>query len=179
MAAVSVLAVCVLAAHASGADTRIAPGVAIGDVKIGMTFTQTKKVLGKPQTVNARRQLAGHRGYIEYGWNYSSVWVGFLNTKGVLHSVLIGTSLAREKTKAGIGVGTQVERLRDLPRMTCFTGTAWVGHPYFDPQEQQGPHCVLARADQRRTIFVLKCIEPVNFGCRKYPVERVIVRTSF
>ena len=114
---------CVLAAHASAADARIIPGFAIADVKIGMTLAQTKKILGKPQTLNARRQLAGHRRFIEYGWNFSSVWVGFVNTNGVLHSVLIGTSLAREKTKEGIGVGTPVKRLRGFPRMTCFTGT--------------------------------------------------------
>jgi hypothetical protein len=164
---------------ASAASATILPGVGLAHVQIGMTLAQTKKVLGKPQTVNARRQLAGHRGYIEYGWNYSSVWVGFVNTKGVLHSVLIGTTLAREKTKTGIGVGTQIEDLRGLPRMTCFSGTAWVGHPYFDPQQQEGPHCVLAGADQRRTIFVLKCIEPKSLGCHRYPVKRVIVRTSF
>jgi len=170
---------CVLAAHASAADARIIPGFAIADVKIGMTLAQTKKILGKPQTLNARRQLAGHRRFIEYGWNFSSVWVGFVNTNGVLHSVLIGTSLAREKTKEGIGVGTPVKRLRGFPRMTCFTGTAWVGHPYFNPQQQQGPHCVLAGADRRRTIFVLKCIAPQDFGCGTYVIERVIVRTSF
>lgn len=48
-----------------------------------------------------------------------------MSTKGVLHSVLVGTTLTREKTTSGLGVGTPVERLRGLQRMSCFTGTAW------------------------------------------------------
>lgn len=174
-----IAASCVALGATSAANGTIQPGVGLAHTKLGMTLAQTKKVLGKPQTVNARLQLAGHRRYIEYGWNYSSTWVGFMPTKRVLRSVLIGTTLAREKTSAGLGVGTEVERLRGLPRMSCFTGTAWIAHPYFAPQQEQFPHCVLAGTDQRRTIFVLRCVEPVNLGCHKYFVKQVIVRSNF
>ena len=169
----------VLAAPAAGSKVTIFPGVGIGKVRLGMTFTQVQKALGPPQTVNARKQLSRNRGYIEYGWNFSTFWVGFVNTKGVLHAALIGTDLRRERTRSGIGVGSPVARVTAIPRVRCFLGTAWVNHPYFDPEPRQGSHCVLRAAEGRSTIFVLKCVGALDYGCRGYAVVKMIVRTSF
>jgi hypothetical protein len=164
---------------ASGVELTIYPGVGIGKVRLGMTLTQAKNVLGKPQTVNKRAQLPGNRGFIEYGWNFSTIWVGFVNTKGVLHAVLVGTDAVAQRTTSGIGVGTHIARVRAQPRARCYVGTEWLNHPYFDPEQRLGSHCVLAGAGGRSTVFVLKCIGPRDYGCRDYTVDKVFVRTSF
>jgi hypothetical protein len=169
----------VVATHASATESTIVPGVGIGKVKLGMTLTQVKKGLGTPQTVNNRAQLPGGRGYIEYGWNFSTIWVGFENTNGVLHAVLVGTDNVAQKTKAGIGVGTRIARVIAEPRARCYVGTEWLNHPYFDPEQRLGSHCVLAGGGGRSTVFVLKCIHPRGYGCRDYTVDKVFVRTSF
>ncbi len=95
----------------SAIETTLMPGVGIGKVKLGMTLVQVKKALGPPQRVNKRAQLAG-RGYVEYGWDFSTLWVGFVNTKGVLHAVLVGTDLRSQGTFKGAGIGTVRETLR-------------------------------------------------------------------
>jgi hypothetical protein len=174
------LLVGVVAAPASATESTIVPGVGIGKVKLGMTLTQVKKALGTPQTINARKQLAGGRGYIEYGWNYSTIWVGFVNTKGsVLHAVLIGTDVVAQRTKSGIGVSTHIARVLAQPRARCYVGTDWLNHPYFDPERRLGSHCVIAGAGGRSTVFVLNCIHPRGYGCRDYTVHLLFVRTSF
>ncbi len=169
----------VVAAPASATESTIIPGVGIGEVRLGMTLTQVKKVLGTPQTVDKRARLSGQRGYIEYGWNFSTIWVGFVNTNGVLHAVLVGTDAVAQKTKSGIGVGTRVARVMGQLRARCYLGTEWLNHPYFDPEQRLGSHCVLGSAGGRSTVFVLKCIGPRGYGCRDYTVRQLFVRTSF
>jgi hypothetical protein len=168
-----------MAGGASATELTIVPGVGIGRVKLGMTLARAKKALGKPQTVNLRKQVSGHRGYIEYGWNFSTMWVGFINTKSVLHAALIGTDLVKEKTKSGVGVGTRIAHVRALPGVRCYLGTTWLNHPYFDPELRLGSHCILGNAEGRSTIFVLKCVGPVGYGCRDYTVLKVIIRAAF
>jgi hypothetical protein len=163
---------------APAVESTIYPGVGIGKVKLGMTLAQVKNGLGTPQTVNKRAQLSGGRGYIEYGWNFSTIWVGFVNTKGVLHAALVGTDAFAQKTKSGVGVGTPIARVMAQPRARCYVGTEWLSHPYFDPEQRLGSHCVLAGNGGRSTVLVLKCIHPHGYGCRNYTVDKVFVRTS-
>jgi hypothetical protein len=163
---------------ASATESTIYPGVGIGKVRLGMTLTQAKNALGTPQTVNARKQLSSGRGFIEYGWNFSTIWVGFVNTKGVLHAVLVGTDTVAQRTKSGVGVGTHIARVKQL-RARCYVGTEWLTHPYFDPEQRLGSHCVLPGAGGRSTVFVLKCSGPRDYGCGDYTVEKLFVRTSF
>lgn len=164
---------------ASAIESTIYPGVGIGKVRLGMTLTQVKKGLGTPQTVNKRAQLPGNRGYVEYGWNFSTIWVGFINTKGILHAVLVGTDAVEQKTQSGIGVGTRIARVMALPRTRCYVGTEWLNHPYFNPEQRLGSHCVLVGAGGRSTVFVLKCVGPRDYGCRGYTVDVVFIRASF
>ncbi len=107
-----------LAAPAAATEVTIVPNVSIGKVKLGMTLRQVVRVLGGPGIVNARAQIHG-RGYVEYGWNFSTLWVGFVNTKGTLHAALIGTDIVGEKTKDGIGVGTSLAKVRARYHVAC------------------------------------------------------------
>jgi hypothetical protein len=176
--AVVAVAAAVFVRGASATESTIYPGVGIGKVKLGMTLTQVKSALGTPQTVNARKQLSGGRGFIEYGWNFSTIWVGFVNTKGVLRAVLVGTDAVAQRTRSGVGVGTHIARVKKL-RARCYVGTEWLTHPYFDPEQRLGSHCVLPGAGGRSTVFVLKCIGPRDYACGDYAVEKLFIRTSF
>ena len=170
---------------ASATEVTIVPNVSIGKVRLGMTLRQVKKALGPPQVVNARAQLSGKRGYVEYGWNFSTFWVGFVNTKGVLHAALIGTDIVGEKTRDGVGVHTPLAKLRARYRVACNDyphGKLEYNKWYTDPGEIVYTYCVLGPATAPTTVFGLRCTgryKPAPIGCTAWAVERVIVRTSF
>ena len=164
---------------ASAVESTIYPGVGHRQGQARDDAHAGQEGLGTPQTVNKRAQLPGNRGYIEYGWNFSTIWIGFINTKGILHAVLVGTDAVAQKTQSGIGVGTRIARVMALPRTRCYVGTEWLNHPYFDPEQRLGSHCVLVGAGGRSTVFVLKCVGPRDYGCRGYTVDMVFIRASF
>ncbi len=157
--AVAVVAGAVLVPSSSAIETTLVPGLGIGKVKLGMTLTQVKKAMGPPQTVNKRAQLPGHHGYVEYGWNFSTLWVGFVNTKGVLQAVLVGTDLRSQGRVKGVGIGTVREKLRrKLPVVACASRSHLSGDPgayYRAPGSDKGyvDYCLFGRADERVTVF--------------------------
>lgn len=169
----------VLAAPASASEVTIVPNASIGKVRLGMTLRQVETLLGAPQLVNTRTELSHHRGYVDYGWNFSSFEVGFINTKGVLHAALIATTLTDQRTKTGIGVGTHVATLRRLLPVTChyLYGEGEL-HPYRDPANQSFTYCVLRSPTGASTVFPLLCANP-RASCTDFKVQQVIVRTSF
>jgi hypothetical protein len=174
--------VLVFAGPASAVEVTIVPNVSIGKVKLGMTFGQVKKVMGPPQVVNARKQLSRGRGFIEYGWDFSTLWVGFVNTKGVLRAVLIGTGLVGEKTKEGIGVGVSLEKLRASYRVTCVNTSEAPFDPriYTDPGDRLVGYCVVGSLSAPTTVFGVGCKTrvPVTDKCADWRVNRVIVRRA-
>jgi hypothetical protein len=175
---VAVVASAFLVGVASATESTIYPGAGIGKVRLGMTLTQVKKALGPPQTVNKRAQIRGHQ-YTEYGWNFSTLWVGFLNTKGVLHTVLVGTGLRSQKTPHGDGVGTRIETLQNREHVTCNTGPnadpQYRFDAFTDPTMTIYGWCVLGPPTMPTTIFRMDCAShgPI---CGQLTVGGVIVR---
>ena len=168
-----------VAAPASATESTIVPGVGIGKVRLGMTLAQVKHVLGPSPLVNKRTELSGHRGYIEYGWNFNTWRVGFLNTHGQLHAALIGYGLRAQRMANGTGVGTPYETLKRKLPVTCLTGREGEQHPYRDPSFQTSGYCVLGGPSRRTTVFTISCRVSGVFYCPGYRVFEVIVRTSF
>jgi hypothetical protein len=163
------------------ANAKIVPNASIGKVGLGMTFAQVKKVLGPPGTVNKRAQLAGHRGYIEYGWNFSTFWVGFINTKGHLSAWLIGVGLVGQKTSGGVGVGTSLETLKRQFHVQCNAGPDRAfdaGQWYQDKAMRLTDYCLLGRRSVRHTIFALTCANPSPppSGCDAWKISAVVIR---
>ena len=70
-----------------------------------MTFAQVRAVLGRPTVVNRTRRI-GFARYVEYDWGWGTWTVGFTGRGGVLRVSLVGTSIRRERTREGVGVGT-------------------------------------------------------------------------
>jgi hypothetical protein len=146
-----------LVPSASAVESTLYPGVGIGKVKLGMTLGQVKKALGPPDTVNKRTQLSGRRAYTEYGWNFSTLWVGFVNTNGVLRAVLVGTDLRSEGQLKGVGIGTVRETLTSkLPVAPCATNNWQIGAGAYYRVGKDKPssdYCLFGPASGRVTVF--------------------------
>jgi hypothetical protein len=94
-----------LAGGASATESTIMPGVGIGKVKLGMTLTQVKHVLGSDAIVNDRETIGG-APYVELGWNFSEWAVGFVRSGPTYRVVHVTTALRAQRTPAGIGPGS-------------------------------------------------------------------------
>ena len=115
LAVVALAVACALASPAAShdqANARIDPGKGIGGVRLGMTLTQVRAVLGKPNVVNKRESFGFGNEYVEYDWGWGKWAVGFSGNKGAGRVVLVSTLLAKERTREGIGVNTPQTRLK-------------------------------------------------------------------
>ena len=102
------------------ADARVIPGVGIGKLRIGMTLAEVRRLLGRPHAVSARKRVGFGVNYVEYQWDLAAWTVGFQGRAGRLRAVRIGTTLHRERTRAGLGVGSRIrDVVRVYPRATC------------------------------------------------------------
>ena len=169
----------------SAVESTIYPNVGIAVVRLGMTLTEVKRTLGASPIVNQRAQLSGRRGYTEYGWDFSAVWVGFLNKKGMLRAVLIGTGLRTERTRDGVGVGTSLATLQKRYNVTCNVGSnvrdADRERRYLNPTMTVWTWCVLGPPAAPTTVFRLNCRKNVVTGalCAGYQIDQIIVRKAF
>jgi len=103
---------CVLALAASGGAT-IVIGRGIAGVRLQMTQAQVRSKLGRPEKVVHAKNEFGP--YTEF--RYRGYVVDFQNN-GRLTSIV--TTLAREKTPAGVGVGsTWAQVRRKVPHLLC------------------------------------------------------------
>lgn len=126
--AVVVAAAAVTAHGARQRDALVRPGVGIGKIRLGMTPAQVFRALGRTQVVNRRIRYGFGTRYVEYGWDYTSWSVGFTGRENSLRVSKVATTLRRERTRGGVGVGTSVRALlRVYPSAQC------VGRWYSDP----------------------------------------------
>lgn len=147
----SVLA-CSSAAAAPSAALVIRPGVGIAKVRLGMTEAQVRRAMGRPRLVYTRPAAFGLRSVeLEYGLaNYT---VRLFGRPGRLRAVRVTTTLLRERTPTGVGVGS-LERsllrayrtLRCEPLETERHGSIRI---VFTIQRD----CTLFAPSGRRTIF--------------------------
>ena len=177
-AAAFVLAL-VLCASASATESTIYPGVGIGKVELGMPLTQVRKLLGPPQLVNKREDLAQGRRYVEYLWNFGEWRVGFAGGSS-LHVVVVATAARIQRTANGVGVGTGLVALRrKLPVSACYLGKDGRYHKdsrYLD-------YCIFG-ADRHVTFFDItpkNCDPPWVLSlnaCEWYVIEIAVDDTS-
>ena len=88
-------------------DALIRPGVGIGRIELNMRLAEVRRVLGRPTSVAKRRRLGFGSEYVEYTWGAAPSWrVGVIGRPGDQRVVMVATGLARERTRAGVGVGS-------------------------------------------------------------------------
>ena len=161
-------------ACASATESTIYPGVGIGKVKLGMTLTQVKHVLGADAIVNDRETVNGS-DYLELGWNFSAWAVGFVRHGSTYRAVHVTTALRAQRTTTGIGPGAFWLKLaRAYPGGVCtflLTGSSG-GLEYLVPHR-----------GGTQTIFFLKPWPPESgqYGVtqKTYSVISVAVRTPY
>jgi hypothetical protein len=148
------------AATAPSATQVIRPGVAIGKVRLGMSFAQVRRALGRPQLVNRREERGFGRRYVEYLWNYGDWRIGLAGLRGRERVVRIATQRRSERTREGIGVGSTIPQLARRYRNSARC----VSTSYDAPDA--GTWIVLHGPGSRMTAFWLDG-QTVGYGPRK------------
>ena len=165
---------------ASESNLVIQPGRQIGKVRIGMTFAQVRRVLGKPNVVNRSRRV-GFGRYVEYDWGWGNWTVGFSGRGSNLRVTLIGTTLRRERTRDGVGVGTSAQRMRSALRDDGLNCSAM---PADTRTEIPHPVCRLGTRVRGFTFFqtATECTDLYAYNCpprkRRTYVSQVFVVTA-
>lgn len=152
------LAVCLAASAllAAGAlaspiqDERIRHGAGIGELRLGMSYAEVRRILGGPQTVDRREQLTRGRRYLEFSWDFGWWTVGFMGRPGRMRVVSIQTLSRRERTVEGLGVGSLERRLRRTLRVRCLA-VAERSRPDWSFEAR----CAYASHRGRETVFLL------------------------
>jgi hypothetical protein len=162
---------------ASATESTIYPGVGIGKLKLGMTVKQVKKVLGRPQLVNERKGA-----YVEYAWAFGSWTVGFQSGK----AVQISTTQTSQKTTTGVGLKSQLDRVRhSFPGGVCTSSRAFGSKTPPDPRFL-GSYATeyLSQSKGAQTVWVLhkpsqaSNLNPFDQGSG-WVVTEVYVRAPF
>ncbi len=117
---------------------------------------------GKPSAVAKRRRLGFGSEYVEYTWGTSPDWrVGVLGRGGDLRVEIVATTLGRQKTRSGVGVGSTYAAVRRRLVATCRKNTK----PGVLASDAV---CFMGRRGSRQTVFSF-------FGTCNLPPRTVIV----
>jgi hypothetical protein len=138
-------------------------GVGIGKIRLGMTYPEVRRALGRPQLVNRVQNRGFGTRYVEYLWNYGDWRVGLLGPRGRERVVRVSTKLRRERTREGVGVGSTVRQLARHYRRTADC----VHRDYNVPDA--GTWIVLRGPGSRMTAFWLAG-QTIGYRPRKPPV---------
>jgi hypothetical protein len=118
-----VAAAFVLAAGSASAspqrDTLVRPGVGIGKVRLGMTFAEVRRALGRPEAVLERQRLGFGAHYAEYAWGGSEWIVAVYGRDDRPRVVSVATGVQRERTRRGVGVGSTERAVRRTLGARC------------------------------------------------------------
>ena len=130
----------------------IRPAVGIGKLRLGMTEAQVRRAMGRPRFVVSRPGSFGLRSF-EYQWGLAAYTARLSGPRGRLRAVRVGTTLVRERTPNGLGVGsTERAVLRAYPAMRCQPLRTYRSGSIRIVSTVQRECTVFARSG-RRTIF--------------------------
>jgi hypothetical protein len=143
------------AVPAHGANELIRPGVGIGKIQLGMTAAQVRRAMGRPLAATSRQESFGRR---VTEWQFGlAAYVVVLAGRSTQRVTSVTTSIRRERTSEGFGVGTAEARLvaRFGSRLRCeqlHTG------PFSETQRfeivlDKNRDCVLTAASGAETVF--------------------------
>jgi hypothetical protein len=166
------------AAAAPAHDMVIRPAVGIGKVRLGMSLADVRRVWGSPQAVTRGQRT------VELQYDFAAYVVTLAGRRGRERVVSIGTTLARERTREGIGVGSPEARLRRVFRgeLRCDALELMVmrGYPY-PVLAANRRECTLGNPRGPHTTFVSK-MRPFTFlaqdWSRKARVYEVVVSAA-
>ena len=140
------------------ANLAIRPAQSIGKILLGMTEAQVRRAMGRPRFVVRRQASFGLRS-VEYQYGLAEYTVRLAGPRGRLRAVRVGTTLVRERTPSGVGVGS-AERaiLRAHRALRCQPlRTNRYGSVRLVATIQR--ECTLFAPSGRRTIFTTDVLE--------------------
>jgi hypothetical protein len=119
-------------------DALIRPGVGIGKIRMEMHLAAVRRLLGKPTAVAERKKLGFGNEYVEYTWGVNPNWrVGVIGRPGEQVVIMVATTLSKERTRSGVGVGstyTAVQRRlgahcrkNEKPGVLAYNGFCFTG----------------------------------------------------
>ena len=152
------LAVAVPAGATTTADALIRPGVGIANLKLGMTTAQVRAAMGRPLAVIPHESTFG-RQVVEWQYAYGGYTVRLEGRRNALRVVGVTTTVRKERTREGFGVGTLESRLESAyaARIRCAplrTGRAGEGRSNVIVVVDSTRDCVLSHENGTRTVFV-------------------------
>ena len=136
-------------ASAPSSSSLIRLGVGIGKVRLGMSYAEVRRALGRPQLVNRVQDRGFGNRYVEYLWNYGDWRVGLLGPRGRERVVRVATAVRRERTPERIGVGSTPRQLARAYRRRADC----ISREYDTPD--QGTWIVVRGPAGRMTAFAL------------------------
>jgi hypothetical protein len=160
-ALLAVVVAALAAAEASAApesNLRIRPGIGIGKLRLGMTETQVRRAMGRPRFVVRHQGSFGLRT-IEYQYGFADYTVRLAGPRGRLRAIRVGTTLVRERTQSGVGVGSAERTILRVHRaLRCQPlRTTRYGSVRLVATIQR--ECTLFAPSGRRTIFTTDVLE--------------------
>jgi hypothetical protein len=149
-----------LAASASAStqrDALIRPGVGIGKVKLGMTLAQVRAAWGRPQAQTIEILPRGGRT-IELQYDFAAYTVTLIGRSHRERVVAVGTTLAKERLRQDVGVGSLERRVRRVFRGELRCGPLPVsvdarGVPLQVIHVSARRRCTLGDRGGRHTVF--------------------------
>ena len=142
IAAASFAGLAVASATAESERTDLVrPARGIGKISLGMTSAQVRRALGQP--VYVRRIPRGFgRTLLEMSYWLDGWTVRLAARRGVFRVVYVETTLARERTRQGLGVGSTEPQLRRLhPGVRCRSVPGYL------------TECIVGSRSRRHTVF--------------------------
>jgi hypothetical protein len=159
-AAAVVFIALLLAASASAStqrDALIRPAVGIGKVRLGMMLAQVRAAWGRPYAVQITPHQRGART-IELQYDFAAYVVTLVGLPRRERVVAVSTTLAAERLRQGVGVGSLERRLLrvfrgelDCERLPISVDAR--GVPLGVIYAGAVRRCTLGDRDQRHTVF--------------------------
>jgi hypothetical protein len=131
------------------------PGVGVGAVRLGMTFSQVRAVLGRPSRVRDRDPY-GFGEYVQYAWGVDGAWeVGLYGRSPASSRVVLVSTSRSARTPQGAGVGSTHASLRRVLGARCYRQRVGPKIPDAAVPHRDFVSCWLGRPEGPVTVFSL------------------------
>jgi len=149
------LALVAAAGASTQRDALIRPGVGIGKVRLGMTLPQVRAAWGRPQAQTITTQKRRGRT-IELQYDFAAYIVTLTGLPRHERVVAVGTTLAKERLRQGVGVGSPERRLQRIFRgeLRCDRlAVVFMPRSSIPMLSQNERRCTLGAKDRPQTVF--------------------------